>query len=218
MNATQQITLSSEIDQTAKMQGYYRFHAKIYDVTRWTFLFGRKQLSDSLPYQSTDTPTIMEVGCGTGSNIEKLSHHFPKAQLIGVDVSAAMLDIADKKLVNAPNFVVLKQNNYGVETLNLSQKPDCILFSYCLTMVNPNWENLVLQAKKDLGKDGIVAIVDFDTSKFKWFRSWMQFNHVRMEGHILPFLEQHFQTVRSERRRAYFGLWHYLVYIGMVKQ
>ena len=218
MSATQQITLTEEIDQTAKMQGYYRFHAKIYDLTRWTFLFGRKQLLDSLSYKPTDSPTIMEVGCGTGANMEKLSHYFPKAQLIGVDISATMLDIADKKLQNIPNFIVLKQNNYGVETLNLSQKPDCILFSYCLTMVNPNWENLVLQAKKDLGKDGIVAIVDFDTSKFKWFRSWMQFNHVRMEGHILPFLEQHFTHVKLECRRAYFGLWHYTVYIGMVKQ
>ncbi len=218
MDATQQINLSSEIDQTAKMQGYYRFHAKIYDLTRWTFLFGRKQLLNTLPYKPTDSPTIMEVGCGTGANIEKLSHYFPKAQLIGIDVSATMLDIADKKLLNTQNFIVLKQNDYGVEMLKLFKKPDCILFSYCLTMVNPNWENLVLQAKKDLKEDGIVSIVDFDTSKFTWFRRWMQFNHVRMEGHILPFLEQHFTTVKLERHRAYFGLWHYLVYIGMVKQ
>ncbi len=218
MNATQQITLFDGTDQEAKMQSYYRFHAKIYDLTRWIFLFGRKHLLDSLPYKPTDSPTIMEVGCGTGCNIEKLSHHFPKAQLIGVDVSAAMLDIADKKRRNMPNSIVLAQKNYGVETFDFFQKPDCILFSYCLTMVNPNWENLVLQAKIDLNKNGIVAIVDFHTSRYAWFRRWMRVNHVRMEGHLLPFLERHFETVKLERRRAYFGLWHYMVYIGMVKQ
>lgn len=218
MNTVQQLILPEQTNQADKMQGYYRFHAKIYDMTRWTFLFGRQRLMDWLPYKSMDSPTIMEVGCGTGRNLEKLSHHFPKAQLMGVDVSAAMLDVADKKLRTAPNFVVLKQKNYGNEAIQFSKKPDCILFSYCLTMVNPNWENLVLEAKNDLNQDGILAIVDFHASKYAWFRRWMQFNHVRMEGHILPFLEQHFETVRLERRRAYFGLWHYFVYIGKIKQ
>ncbi len=218
MDTIQQLILPEQTNQAEKMQSYYRFHAKIYDVTRWTFLFGRQRLLDWLPYKQTDSPMIMEVGCGTGSNLEKLSHHFPKAQLLGVDVSAAMLDVADKKLRNTPNFVVLKQKTYGSEGVGFSQKPDCILFSYCLTMVNPNWESLVLQAKMDLKDKGIIAISDFHQSKYAWFRRWMQLNHVRMEGHILPFLEQHFETVKLERRPAYFGLWHYFVYIGKIKQ
>jgi S-adenosylmethionine-diacylgycerolhomoserine-N-methlytransferase len=28
----------------SRMDRYYRFHAKIYDATRWSFLFGREAL------------------------------------------------------------------------------------------------------------------------------------------------------------------------------
>ena len=218
MDSIHPITLPSEVSQANKMQGYYRFHAKIYDLTRWTFLFGRQWLIDWLPYRRNDSPLIMEVGCGTGYNLKHLSSQLPKAKLMGLDVSASMLDIADKKLFDIPNLFVLRQKTYGAETINFFKKPDCILFSYCLTMVNPNWEDLVLQAKTDLDEDGVVAIVDFHQSKFTWFRNWMQFNHVRMDGHILPFLMQHFETVKLERRRAYFGLWHYFLFIGKIRQ
>jgi S-adenosylmethionine-diacylgycerolhomoserine-N-methlytransferase len=218
MDATQQLVFNQPVDQATKMQGYYRFHAKIYDLTRWTFLFGRQWLLDWLPFSRTDSSMIMEVGCGTGFNLLQLANRFHKAQLMGVDVSAEMLDIADKKLISTSNLFVLKQRTYGTGALHFMKKPDCILFSYCLTMVNPNWENLVLQAKKDLKEDGIVAIVDFHQSKISWFRRWMQYNHVRMEGHILPFLAEHFETVKLEKRRAYFGLWSYFLYIGKIKQ
>ncbi len=218
MDATQQLTLPKQLDHAAKMQGYYRLHAKIYDMTRWTFLFGRQWLLDWLPFNHTDSPTIMEVGCGTGHNLKKMADRFSKAQLIGMDISAEMLDVADKKLVSTPNLFVLKHRAYSEQPMVFMKKPDCILFSYCLTMVNPNWENLVLQAKEDLNTEGVIAIVDFHQSKTAWFRRWMQFNHVRMEGHILPFLEQHFETVKLKKRRAYFGLWHYFVYLGKIKQ
>jgi S-adenosylmethionine-diacylgycerolhomoserine-N-methlytransferase len=219
MNATQQLTLTKQVDQAAKMQGYYRFHAQIYDMTRWSFLFGRRWLLDLLPYQKTEKPFIMEVGCGTGHNLTQLTQRYPTAKLMGLDVSASMLDIADKKLVTVPNAITLKQRTYGIEPTGFDRKPDCILFSYCLTMVNPDWEKLILQAKTDMNTEGgIIAIVDFHQSKRSWFRRWMQVNHVRMEGHILPFLTNHFETVKLEKRRAYFGLWSYFLYIGKLKQ
>ncbi len=218
MDATQQLMLPKQLDQAAKMQGYYRIHAKIYDYTRWTFLFGRKWLLDWLPFSRKDSPVILEVGCGTGHNLKYMADNLPKAQLIGVDLSAEMLDRADKKLMSTPNLFILKQRAYSEQAMIFMKKPDCILFSYCLTMVNPNWKNLILEAKKDLHTEGVLAIVDFHQSKIAWFRRWMQFNHVRMEGHILPFLEEHFETIKLEKRWAYFGLWRYFLYIGKIKQ
>ena len=217
MTSIQTLNYSEKAHQADKMSGCYRLHSKIYNLTRWSFLFGRKQIIDCLPFTDSDNPSILEIGCGTGHNLKVLSEHLPEARLTGIDISSEMLDIADKKLMSLPNHIALKQRNYGTERVNFSTSPDCILFSYCLTMVNPDWEKLVLQAKNDLNTEGVVAVVDFDFSPRKWFRRWMHVNHVRMEGHILPFLEAHFETVRLERCRAYFGLWYYFLYIGKIK-
>ena len=84
-------------------------------------------------------------------------------------------------------------------------------------MVNPSWDTLILQAKEDLVDDGIIAFVDFHNSPSRLFKKWMGKNHVRMDGHILPFLQDHFDTVKYEIRRAYLGLWHYTLYIGQKK-
>lgn len=42
----------------------------------------------------------------------------------------------------------------------------------------------------------------------------MGFNHVRMEGHLLPWLERRTRPVCCRVRRAYGGLWRYFQYLG----
>ncbi|MEZ4622108.1 MAG: class I SAM-dependent methyltransferase [Caldilineaceae bacterium] len=65
---------------------YYRFHAKLYDLTRWSFLFGREALIRTLPGCCRAT-RILEVGCGTGKNLMVLAAAFPAAEITGVDLS-----------------------------------------------------------------------------------------------------------------------------------
>jgi S-adenosylmethionine-diacylgycerolhomoserine-N-methlytransferase len=198
----------------AQMTNYYQLHAKIYDATRWTFLFGRRALLDYLPFGRTDKFTVAEIGCGTGFNLLGLRERFPKAKLIGIDVAKPMLDIAKKKCQNMGKYLILKELAYSTEGDVAAEKPNTVLFSYCLTMVNPDWEKLILQAKSDLPKDGHIAVVDFHETPLSIFRRWMRFNHVEMQGHILPFLQQHFLTIKVEKRKAYFGLWTYFLFVG----
>ncbi len=226
-----------ETTQEQKMSAYYRFHAKIYDITRWTFLFGRHWLIDWLPFERSEHFTLLEVGCGTGFNLKYLTQCFPKLQLVGMDASADMLNIAQTKWNDTPNRPLLINKLYGQsafdfklskqnpksETQNPDYteggvKPQVILFSYCLTMVNPAWDTLVLQAKDDLVENGLIAVVDFHNSPSRLFKKWMGKNHVRMDGHIIPFLQENFETVKYEVRRAYFGLWYYSLYIGKKKE
>jgi ubiquinone/menaquinone biosynthesis C-methylase UbiE len=42
-------------------------------------------------------PVIVDVGCGTGRLLERLRVAFPAATLIGVDVSAGMIEVASRK-------------------------------------------------------------------------------------------------------------------------
>ena len=204
--------------QAQKMSAYYRFHAKIYDLTRWTFLFGRHWLIDWLPLERLERFTLLEVGCGTGHNLKYLAECFPKARLMGMDASADMLHVAQNKAMLAYNKPLLLNKLYGKGHFTEGgKKPNVILFSYFLTMVNPNWDTLILQAKEDLAENGYITVVDFHNSPSRLFKKWMGKNHVRMDGHILPFLQDNFETVKYEIRRAYFGLWHYTLYIGKKK-
>ena len=59
--------------QPEKMRAYYRFHAGIYDATRWSFLFGRKTLLYNLPVRTDIPQSLLEVGCGTGHNLRLLA-------------------------------------------------------------------------------------------------------------------------------------------------
>jgi S-adenosylmethionine-diacylgycerolhomoserine-N-methlytransferase len=136
-----------------------------------------------------------------------------KAQFVGVDASNDMLDIAQNKIEHFINKPALVNGLYGNQPLG-GKQPNVILFSYCLTMVNPGWEALLLQAKADLTEGGYIAVVDFHQSRFPLFKKWMGKNHVRMDAHLLPFLKDNFTTVKYEIRRAYFGLWHYTLYLG----
>lgn len=194
-----------------KLEQYYRFHSRIYDATRWTFLFGREPLLNRLPALPPQ-PRIMEIGCGTGHNIERLGEHFPDARILGVDLSEEMLEVAQQKLEERPQ-VKLCQASYGGQSLD--EDPfDLILLSYSLTMIGDQVQDVLEQISRDLASNGHIAVVDFHTSPFGWFRRWMEINHVDLSGHLLPLLKENFQPVESEIKPAYLGLWSYFLFIG----
>lgn len=202
----------AEVHQQKNMRTYYAFQAKIYDRTRWSFLFGRNAILHDLPFDRDASLNILEVGCGTGYNLRRLHRRFPNAQLVGVDLSTDMLERAQKKTRSFSDQVQLVEGAYG--EVELPFEPQLILFSYCLTMVNPHWIQLLRRAEKDVTTGGYVAVVDFHRSRYSWFRQHMKKHHVRMEAHILPFLNQHFFPVLSETSKAYFGVWEYFQYVG----
>ena len=77
---------------------YYRFHAKIYDCSRWLFLFGRDGLIEDIVLKKPRR--VLEVGCGTGRNLLRLKKSLPEAELYGVDASPEMLSRAKRKDVD----------------------------------------------------------------------------------------------------------------------
>lgn len=198
-----------------KMSRYYQFQAKIYDQTRWSFLFGRKRITQIIPLSSAAPINILEVGCGTGANLERLAKQFNNARITGIDVAPEMLKLAATKIKAFGERVDLKEGYYG--EVKLDRQPDVILFSYCLTMVNPGWDQLILRAHSDLKPGGYIAVVDFHASKVRAFKNHMGNHHVRMDAHLRPLLEKKFAPVKSEVNKAYGGLWQYLMFVGKKK-
>jgi S-adenosylmethionine-diacylgycerolhomoserine-N-methlytransferase len=187
------------------LQGYYALHSRIYDATRWSFLFGR----DAVIHRAAGfirPKRILEVGCGTGRNLNVLRSTFPDAEITGIDLSADMLAIARRRTKGAR----LIQRAYDEPAGGF----DLILCSYALSMFNPGWERAIEVAEADLNPGGIIAVVDFSHTNTPWFARWMEKNHVRMQGHLWPYLRQRFISLSDTRYPAYFHLWHYGLYIG----
>ncbi len=198
-------------NQQESMRKYYKFQSKIYDATRWSFLFGRKKILKLI--QQDHPKHIVEIGCGTGHNLSRLQSAFPQTQITGIDVSAEMIAIANKKFKNNSNIKLMEQA-YGSKSVEFDCAPDIIVFSYTLTMINPQWSSILKQAQLDLAPGGKLVIVDFHSSKNSLFKKWMAYNHVKMEGHMDQTLEASFYTKYHQVKKAYFGLWNYFYYVG----
>ncbi|HKK47128.1 MAG TPA: class I SAM-dependent methyltransferase, partial [Balneolaceae bacterium] len=155
---------------------------------------------------------ILEIGCGTGTNIEQLQFHFPDARILGLDLSEDMLGVARSKLGDSDHIEFIN-TEYGSEELN--EGPfDMILLSYSLTMFDDPKEYVFEQITSDLKPNGYLAVVDFNTSPFDWFRRWMGVNHVDLSGHLLPLLKKYFNPIKTEVNPAYLGLWSYFMFLG----
>lgn len=206
------MTVDSTTTLDQALERYYRFHAHIYDATRWSFLFGRVKLVEQVA--ALHTPThILEIGCGTGRNLARLARRFPHARLTGLDLSADMLTRARHRLKPLSDRIALLHQAY-VRPLNQEPRFDLIVFSYCLSMINPGWESVIVSARQDLQPEGLIAVVDFHDSAWPAFRRWMGINHVQMKGQLLPELHARFRPLESTVNRAYGGVWRYFHFIG----
>jgi S-adenosylmethionine-diacylgycerolhomoserine-N-methlytransferase len=194
------------------VEGYYRWHAGIYDATRWSFLFGRDAILDHATAAQLSPAHILEVGCGTGRNLVALARRFPRAQITGVDLSEAMLVVARRKTAAYGSRVTLRQRAYDAPVA--AGRHQLVLCSYALSMFNPGFEAAIVAAHGDLAPGGLIALVDFHTTRHRWFARWMGANHVRMDGQLRPRLRERFGVVSERRCLAYGDVWEYLQFVG----
>jgi S-adenosylmethionine-diacylgycerolhomoserine-N-methlytransferase len=140
----------------AFLNRYYRLTRHIYDLTRKYYLFGRdRTIRDLLkePWES-----LIEIGPGTGRNLAMLRRGRPAAVLGGVEASDAMLEHAQRKCPWA-SLVQGFAEDADFEAV-LGRRPDRILFSYCLSMVQEP-EKALANARRSLAPGGQVVVVDF---------------------------------------------------------
>ena len=201
----------AETPSATALERYYQFHSRIYDLTRWTFLFGREEILHRMA-RVAQPARVLEVGCGTGRNLVSLCRRFPQAQITGVDLSQPMLNIAAGKLQK--QHVTLLRRAYAAPVQRPGEPFQAVLFSYALSMFNPGWQQALDAAYDDLAEGGCIAVVDFSDTAHAWFRRWMGVNHVRMDNHLWPRLRERFVPLIDERLPAYGGVWNYGFFIG----
>lgn len=135
---------------------YYGVTRSIYDLTRRYYLFGRDralQLLLAQPWRS-----LIEVGPGTGRNLEILHRYRPSARIGGVEAADAMLTHAARRCPWASLVQGFAEDADYLDVLG--EAPQRILFSYTLSMIQDPGAALA-RARAALAPGGEIHVVDF---------------------------------------------------------
>lgn len=104
---------------------------------------------------------ILDIGCGQGSISRFLAEKYPKAQIIGVDISQEQLEIfqsENQKYENIQSIAVdITNESFDQETWDLLKSADLIYVRYLLLHLK-EWEVFFDNIYKLLNKDGQVII------------------------------------------------------------
>lgn len=146
-----------------RMDRHYRLQRHVYDLTRKHYLLGRKRLVREL--SPPPGATVLEVGCGTAWNLAALAEEYPNARLMGIDVSAAMLETARASLERKglAGRVTLRQGDatsFDAGALFGIAGFDRVVISYALSMI-PCWREALDHAAGLVAPGGEMHITDF---------------------------------------------------------
>ena len=145
-------------DHASLMDTIYRWQRPIYDLTRKYYLFGRDRLIRELDAQPG--MAVLELGCGTGRNLELIAKAWPGVHCHGLDISSEMLKSARKRLGTRGVLALGDATAFDAAALFGREGFDRIVLSYAISMI-PDWQGAVTHAAATLAPGGSLHIVDF---------------------------------------------------------
>jgi S-adenosylmethionine-diacylgycerolhomoserine-N-methlytransferase len=199
-------------DHGDRLEAFYRDQRGAYDDFRKRLLHGREEMMRGL--EVADGTTLLDLGGGTGSNLEYLGDRIVKFKSIRVvDLCPSLLQVAAER-VQRHGWSNVATVLADVTTFEPKDAPvDLVTFSYSLTMI-PNWFQAIDQAYRLLKPGGQIGVVDFYVSRkwpapglkrHKWWQrvlwpTWFATDNVFLSSEHLPYLQCRFQTARLEER------------------
>ncbi|NVB40353.1 methyltransferase domain-containing protein [Pseudenhygromyxa sp. WMMC2535] len=159
---------------------YYGISRHFYDLTRKYYLFGRDRALEVL--LAEEWTRLIEIGVGTGRNLEILHARRPRATFAGLDACDEMLAHTRRRLP------WLRAQHGFAEDADLrapfgGEAPERVLFSYCLSMV-ADPQAAIANARAALAPGGKVIVVDFcdldglPGPAARALRRWLEWFHV----------------------------------------
>jgi len=201
-------------DHASRLESFYGGQAEAYDDFRRRLLQGRAELYTSIPFP--EGGVWVDLGGGTGSNLEPLAANIPRAgNIYVVDLCDSLLEVARKRFA-ARGWSNVEAIHADATTFRPPQgSADVVTFSYSLTMI-PDWFGALENALAMLKPGGRIGIVDFYVArkypsdgllKHSWFtRSfwpvWFGIDNVFPSPDHLPFLQRHFETEQLVEQRS----------------
>lgn len=141
-----------------RLEGFYAPQAERYDAFRARLLHGRADLIAALEIPAG--ARVVELGCGTGSNLEVLGQARPLETLACVqlvDLCPALLAVARQRANGFANVEVIEAD---ATNWRPTQPVDRVYLSYALTMM-PDWRAVLVNAYTMLAPGGRLGVVDF---------------------------------------------------------
>ena len=80
---------SSKDDPLEEMAEFFRVRLNLYEGHMAIWKDAYRRMAELVP---AETKTILDLGCGTGLEIDEIEKRFPKAEITGVDLSLDMLN------------------------------------------------------------------------------------------------------------------------------
>jgi cyclopropane fatty-acyl-phospholipid synthase-like methyltransferase len=105
--------------------GDYTNMSAYYDLIMTSGYYDYEKIVENI-VRDGDFDSVLEIGCGTGLILKELVQKRPAADIMGVDLTEAMLDIASERLQAFPNISLSLQN---VTQIDLAKEYD-LAFSY----------------------------------------------------------------------------------------
>lgn len=178
-----------------RVRRFYELQAPIYDSTRRWVLPGRAHALRLLDLNAGQR--VIDFACGTGLNFPFLMRA-GAAEIVGVDLSRAMLDRAQRK---CPGARIVQAD---LSTIDLGLTADRALCTYGLSLME-HPRRALERMSAHLKTDGVLVILDFhelaDSVAFArpLWRAWLQRFHVRDDVlALLPALRELFAQVDVE--------------------
>jgi S-adenosylmethionine-diacylgycerolhomoserine-N-methlytransferase len=190
-------------DHAKRLQDFYAPQAERYDAFRERLLHGRVELIDRL--EICEGMRVVELGCGTGSSLERMGRHAARCAGIQlVDLCPALLEIARQRAAGRDNVEVIEAD---ATNWRPSAPVDRVFLSYALTMI-PDWASTIVNALAMLKPGGRLGVVDFHlpasggTLANGFWRRWFAHDGVHLSAGHLPTLRGHLPDAWTEERRA----------------
>lgn len=180
----------------ALMDGVYRHQKHIYDATRKYFLLGRDRMIGQLNVPPGGA--VLELGCGTGRNLILANRHYPDARFYGLDISAEMLEAAEKATERAgfrPGLARADATAFDAMAHFGRDSFDRVFISYALSMI-PAWDLAIDSALDLLAPQGSLHVVDFGQQERlpSWFRAglfgWLGRFHVSPRAKLFDIIDK----------------------------
>ncbi|MFM8467486.1 MAG: class I SAM-dependent methyltransferase [Oxalobacteraceae bacterium] len=105
--------------------GDYTNMSSYYDLIMTSGYYDYQKIVENIT-RTSSFESVLEIGCGTGLILEELGLRQPAAEIMGVDLTEAMLSIASERLQQFPNISLSLQN---VTNFDLQKRYD-LAFSY----------------------------------------------------------------------------------------
>jgi len=161
-----------------RMAQKYRHARWVYDLSRRFFLFGRNRALINLALPAQGPSRVLEIGCGTGRNLQALLRRHPSVKADGVDIAPPMLAAAQHKFRRHKQvrLALADAQDPAVAKTFDEEGYDGVLMSYSLSMV-PDWSLALRCALGGLRVGARLSVVDFGC-----FEGWGRFGPVAIES------------------------------------